>query len=105
MKYEYRVEDKGDHALIILPEKVMIPHSDNFRPALQQAYGQGHNTIVLDCADLEMFDTAGFAYLIEYQKKMKDSGGEVKMINVKNDYVKDMFRAIEMNKLLSIEEA
>ena len=31
-------------------------------------------------------------------------GGEVKMINVGNDYVKEMFRTIEMNKFVSIEE-
>ena len=104
MKYDYRVENKGDYALVILPEKVIIPHSDHFRPAMQQAYEQGHNTIILDCIDLKMFDTAGIAYAAAYQKKMKERGGEVKMINVGNEYVKEMFRTIEMNKLLSIEE-
>ncbi len=104
MKYDYRVEDKGDYALVILPEKVMIPHSYYFKPAMQKAYELGHNTIVLDCTDLKMFDTAGFAYVSAYQKKMKDIGGEIKMINVGNDYVKEMFHTIEMSKLLSIEE-
>ena len=104
MKYDYRVEDKGDYALVILPEKVMIPHSDNFEPAMREAYEQGHKTIILDCTDLQMFDTAGIAYVVAYQKKMKNRGGEIKMINVGNDYVKDMFRTIEMNKLVSIEE-
>ncbi len=104
MKYDYRVEDKGDYALVILPEKVMIPHLFNFKPAMQQAYELGHNTIVIDCTDLQMFDTAGFAYVVAFQKKMIDRGGEIKMINVGNDYVKEMFRTIEMSKLLSIEE-
>ncbi len=35
MEYDYRVEDKGDYALLIMPEKVMSPHSDNFKPAMQ----------------------------------------------------------------------
>ncbi len=104
MKYDYRVEDKGDYALVILPEKVMIPHSFNFKPAMQKAYELGHNTIVIDCTDLQMFDTAGFAYVISYQKKMKERGGEVKMINVGNVFLKEMFRTTEMSKLLSIEE-
>ncbi len=104
MKYDYRVEDKGDYALVILPEKVMIPHSFNFKPAMQKAYELGYNTIVLDCTDLQMFDTAGFAYVVAFQEKMKDRGGEIKMINVGNDYVKEMFRTIEMSKFFSIEE-
>ncbi len=59
---------------------------------------------LIDCTDLKMFDTAGFAYVTAYQKKMKDRGGEIKMINVGNDYVKEMFRTIEMSKFFSIEE-
>ncbi len=104
MKYDYRVEDRGDYALVILPEKVMSPHSDHFKPALQKAYELGHNTIVLDCNDLKIFKAVGFAYVVAYHKKMKDRGGEIKMINVSNDSIKENFRAVEMSKLLSIEE-
>ncbi len=104
MKYDYRVEDKGDYALVILPEKVMSPLSDHFKPAMQQAYELGHKTIVIDCTDLKMFKTVGFTYVIAYHKKMKDRGGEIKMINVSNDSIKEKFRTVEMSKLLSIEE-
>ncbi len=104
MEYEYQVEDRKDHALIFLPEKVIIPHSDNFKPALQKAYEMGYKTIVLDCSKLAMFDTAGIAYLAVYQKKQRDRGGEVKMINVSHNYIKHMFNIIELRKMVSIEE-
>ena len=104
MEYEYRVEDRKDHAMVILPQKVIIPYSDNFEPAMREAYEMGYKTIILDCSDMKMFDTAGIAYVAVYQKKIKDRGGELKMVNVKNDYVKHLFRMIEFNKLVSIEE-
>ncbi len=104
MEFDYHVEDRKDYALVILPEKVIIPHSFKFKPAMQEAYEQGYKTIIIDCKELKNFDTAGIAYVAAYQKKQKERGGEVKMINVADDFIKEMFRTIEMKKLVSIEE-
>ncbi len=104
MEFEFKVEDRKDHALVILPEKVIIPHSEYFKPAMEEAYRQGHSTIVLDCTNLQMFDTAGITNLAVYQKKQRARGGEVKLINVTDDYIKELFRIIELNKLVTIEE-
>ncbi len=104
MDNEYRIEDREDHALVILPEKVSIPHTKKLEPVMQKAFAFGYKTIVLDCTNLKFFDTAGIAYLAVYQKKQKERGGEVKLINVGNDYIKSKFQTIELHKLLSVEE-
>ena len=104
MEYDYRLENHEDHAVIKLPQKVMIPYSSQFRVTLQSAYDQGHHKIILDCEQLQMFDTAGISGVAVFQKKLKDRGGELKIVNVNNDYVKHLFRTIELYKLVSIEE-
>ena len=104
MEYEYQLMDHGDYAVVKLPKKVMIPYSSQFKVTLQSAYDQGHSTIILDCEHLQMFDTAGISAVAVFQKKLKERGGELKIINVANDYIKHLFRTIELNKLVSIEE-
>ncbi len=104
MRNDYLVEDRKSYALIVMPEKVVVTHSGSLETALREACDKGYKTIVVDCKDMRMFDTAGLGYLATYQKKQKDRGGEIKLINVADDYVKNMFRIIELNKLLSIEE-
>ena len=104
MEYEYRIEDNEDHALVKLPKEVMITYSNQFKEMLQSLYDQVYNTIILDCEQLQMFDTAGISGVAVFQKKLKDRGGELKMINVANDYIKHYFKTIELSKVVSIEE-
>lgn len=104
MMYDYKLETHEDYAVVKLPKKVMIPYSRQFKRTLQSAYDQGYNKIILDCEQLEMFDTAGISGVAVFQKKLKDRGGELKIINVNNDYIKHLFRTIELNKVVSIEE-
>ena len=104
MEYDYQLETHEDYAVIKLPRKVMIPYSSQFKVTLQSAYDQGHNKIILDCEQLQMFDTAGISGVAVFQKRLKDRGGEMKIINVNNDYIKHLFRTIELNKIVSIEE-
>ncbi len=104
MEYDYLLEPYDDHAVVKLPKKVIIPYSRQFKVTLQSAYDQGYNKIFLDCKDLQMFDTAGISGVAVFQKKLKDRGGELKIINVANDYIKEMFRAIKLNTIVSVEE-
>lgn len=104
MRDEYRVERHDDHAVIYLPEKVFIPNSDGFKETLELLYDEGHDTIVLDCRNLKMFDTAGISGVAVYQKKLKERGGELKIINVTHDYIKHLFSTIELHKIVEIQE-
>ncbi len=104
MEFEYRLENHEDYALVKLPKKVMIPYSSQFKEMLQSVYDQGYSTIILDCEYLQMFDTAGISGVAIFQHRLKERGGELKIINVTNNYIKHLFRTIELNKLVSIEE-
>ena len=104
MSDNYQVEYQADKVVIILPEKVFIPNSRSFYKTLQNLFEQGHKNVQLDCRHLKMFDTAGVSGVAIFQKKLKDAGGKLKIVNVKNDYIIHLFETIELNKIVDIEE-
>lgn len=99
-----QAEHHADYAVLNLPDKVIIPNSGEFKEALQDLYDQGYKNIFIDCSKLRMFDTAGLSSVAVFQRKLKDRGGELKIINVADDYIKHLFRSIELRKIVSIEE-
>ncbi len=90
--------------VLLLPEKLVIPHSRDFEKELQQSFEKRIKTIFLDCKNLKKCDTTGLSYIISYQKKLKDRGGELRLINVADSHIKQVFRAIQLNKTVNIDE-
>ncbi len=88
---------------IILPEVVDLTNASEFKQALQSLYDQGYNTINVNCMNLQMIDGTGLGRLVLIQKKLKERGGELKLINVTNDYVKYFFDIIDIQRYISIE--
>ena len=99
----YKVDNCKDYSLIKLPRKVTASDAEFFNSALEIAYEQGHNKIVIDCSDLRIFNAVGFVYLLVYRKKMSEKNGEIKMINIFDNNLKERFEMVELNKLVSIE--
>ncbi len=54
---------------------------------------------------LAKFEAAFEKYLDAYMTgRDKEWGGELKLVNVKDNYVKHVFRTIELHRFISIEE-
>lgn len=88
---------------IILPAVVDRTNVGKLDEALQSLYDEGCPTIRIDCINLEMIDSAGLGSFVLYQKKMKERGGELKIINVVNDYIQHLFDVIELGRVISME--
>ena len=103
LEFEYRIENHEDHAVVKLPKK-LIPYSSQFRETLQSLYNQGYTTIILDCKYLKMLDANSIGGIVVLQRKLKEQEGKLKLINVDNDHIKYLFRNIELNKIVDVEE-
>lgn len=88
---------------IILPIVVDRTNVSRLDEALQSLYEEGCPVIRLDCVNLEMIDSAGLGSFVLYQKKMKERGGELIIVNVINDYIQHLFDVIELNRVITIE--
>ena len=100
-----RLEDHGQYGKIILPGKVDLTNANKFKRALQSLYEKGYNSITVDCAELAMIDSAGLGSLVMLQKRLKERGGELKMINVGHKYIRHLFDMLELERIIKIERS
>lgn len=98
-----KIEHHEQYGRIILPEKIDLTNVNTFKRNLQELYDRGHKSIRLDCANLTIIDSAGLGSLIMFQKKLKERGGELKLINVNHNYIKHLFDMIELDRIILIE--
>ncbi len=96
-------EHHEQYGKIILPDKIDLTNANAFKRDLQTLYDQGYNLIMLDCSSLTIIDSAGLGSLIMFQKKLKQRGGELKLINVNHSYIRHLFDMIELNRIIKIE--
>lgn len=57
---------------------------------------------VLDFSDLEYISSAGLGILLKTQKRLAESGGSLKIINV-NNHIHDVFRFSGFHAIFEIE--
>ncbi len=98
-----QVEEHEGFGNIILPDVVDLTNAPAFKQALKSLYEGGYSTILVNCNHLEMIDSAGIGSLVLFQKRLKERGGELKLINVTNDYIKHLFGMIDLARVISIE--
>lgn len=90
--------------IIIKPEgRIDVVNSQNLKQELLTLYNEGINEIVIDFSKITSIDSSGLGKLLLFQKKLKERGGELRIINVTNDYIQNMFKMIHLNKVIKIE--
>ncbi len=99
-----QVEHCGDTGKIILAGRVDLENSELLKSSLQSLFDRGFTTISVDCGNLALMDSAGIGILVLFQKRLKERGGHLKLVNVRHPYVKRLFRMLELARIIAIEE-
>lgn len=98
-----RVENSGERPVIHLPKTIDLSNSHFFKEVLISLYEEGHTHISVDFDKMEVIDSSGLGKLLLFHQRLKDRGGELNIINVKNENIRKMFRIIQLQKVLKIE--
>ena len=98
-----QVEQHEGYANIILPEVIDLTTAPEFKKVLSSLYDQGCYSINIDCRHLEMIDSAGIGSLALFQKRFKERGGELRLVNVTGSYIKHLFDMIDLRRVIRIE--
>lgn len=94
----------GEGKVIIKPEgRIDVVNSQNLKQELLNLYNEGINEIVIDFSKITSIDSSGLGKLLIFQKKLKERGGELTIINVTNGYIQNMFKMIQLNKVIKID--
>ncbi|MCK8816786.1 STAS domain-containing protein [Natroniella sulfidigena] len=96
--------EKSDNKVVITPVgRVDINNSQELKKKLLNLYDDGYNEIVVNFNNVTSIDSSGLGKLLLFHKRLKERGGQLKIVNVNSDYVKKMFEMIHLNKVIDIE--
>lgn len=98
-----KVDYLGKKPVVILPQSVDLSNSNEFKQVLLSLYQEGHKTILVDFTKLESLDSSGLGKLLLFHKKLKDRGGELKIIKVQNENIRKMLSIIQIHRVINIE--
>ena len=98
-----KVEKNGNQAVVIPDGRIDITNSQDLKKKLLDIFDEGFEEIVIDFGNISSIDSSGLGKLLLFHKKLKERGGELRIVNVSSDYVKKMFSMIHLNKVIDIE--
>ena len=99
-----RVEKQDSQKALVTPgERIDITNSDEFKKNLLTLFDEGYKDITIDFKNVSGIDSSGLGKLLLFQKKLKEIGGVMRIVNVNNSYVEKMFKMIHLNKVIDIE--
>ena len=99
-----KVERKNKETAIIIPQgRIDITNSQDLKQKMLLLYEDDFKYILLDFTNVTAIDSSGLGKLLLFQKKLRERGGELKIINISSDYVRKMFEIIHLYKVINIE--
>lgn len=94
----------GDKNVVLKPKgRIDVVNSQNLKQELLDLYNEGISEIIIDFSEISSIDSSGLGKLLLFQKKLKERGGQLKIINVTNDYIQNMFKMIHLDKVIKID--
>lgn len=98
-----RVDMQGGHPVVSPGERIDISNSEELKQVLLSLFQQGHQFITLDFEGVDMIDSSGVGKLLLFQKKLRESGGQLKIKNVTSGKIQKLFNILHLEKAITIE--
>jgi len=89
-------------AIVYLEGEIDFTNSQDFKNELLKIYDQNIKDVEIDFGRLESIDSSGLGKILLFNKKLEEINGELKIKNVKSEYIREMFEMIQLNKVIKI---
>lgn len=89
-------------AIVYLEGEIDFTNSQDFKNELLKIYDQNIKDVEIDFGKLESIDSSGLGKILLFNKKLEEINGELKIKNVKSEYIREMFEMIQLNKVIKI---
>jgi anti-sigma B factor antagonist len=99
MKFE-RI-DNGDETQIKIGGTLDALTAPELRPLISDIVDEKRKHIVVELSDLELIDSSGVAVIVSLYKRVRATGGDVKVIGVR-DQPLSIFKLLRMDRVFSI---
>lgn len=99
------ITEINESEVVLKPiEDIDFSNSSNLKSILQNLFEKNYQKIIIDFSEIERIDSSGLGKLLLFQKKLSEKNGSLVIGNVKNDYIKNLFEMINLNKIIDIKE-
>jgi len=97
-----QVEIKNNSARIISGEELNLINRSEFEDEFKKLIEDGIIDITLDFKNLKKIDSSGLGKVLHFNKIVEDKGGNLKIENINSEYVKRVFKMIDLNNIIEI---
>lgn len=84
-------------------QEIDLSNAEKFKKQLNQLKSKGFQHFMLDFQRVKRVDSTGLGKILMFHKTLRDSGGGVKIVNVKNNYIYKMFDMINLKRVIEID--
>ena len=95
--------ENEDAVLLAVAGRIDLSNAHFFGEKLRAYYEEGIKDITLDFSRVTGIDSSGLGKLLLFQKRLKERGGKLRIINVTSSYIRKMFKMIHLYKVIDIE--
>lgn len=99
-----KIEFINDTKVILSPKgDINFANSESLKNALNEVYKDNYKEVIIDFVDVENIDSEGLGRLLLFHKKLKEEQGILIIRNIESDYIKKMFKTINLGQVIKIE--
>ena len=99
MPIDFARTDNGDVSDLRIAGTLDASTAPELRPVIDKLVEERRTRVVVDLAGLNLIDSAGVAVLVALYKRVRAAGGQVQVINVR-DQPRAIFRLLRLDKVL-----
>ncbi len=100
---EIQVESSGNRRIVHIKGKITFEYCPVLQSRLDSVVDEGVREIVIDFKEVPFIDSSGVGEVLRLFKRMKESSGEVILINP-NQKLRDLFSMYRFDQFMKIRQ-
>jgi len=99
-----KIDKTGSEAVIYPAGKIDISNAEEFKNQVVSLIEEGRVNICIDFTEVSGVDSSGVGKLLVSRKKINESGGRLRIRNLIEKDVRELFYVLDLHKVIEIEE-
>lgn len=101
---ETKIDFVNDLKVILRPKgDINFSNSESLKNVLFEVFNDDYKEVIIDFTEVENIDSEGLGRLLLFHKKLKENDGTLVIRNIESDYIKQIFKTINLDKVIKIE--
>jgi anti-sigma B factor antagonist len=99
----FSITKRGDTVVVDVEGQLVVGNRQELKQAVLEEVERGERKFVVDFSQTGYIDSAGLGILVSVSKKVRESGGELRLANL-NDDLRTLFELTKLDVLFQFAE-